>query len=112
MDCALVSKMEKLEKTIHYNDLLHVYGSLLSDTQKEIATSYFEYDLSLSEIAEEKNISRAAVEDAIKKSTAKLDQLEEALHIIKNNKDIEEIIKDLDDGTREKIEKVLKNYGV
>lgn len=112
MDYASVNNMEKLEKTIRYNDLLHIYGSLLSETQKEIATSYFEYDLSLSEIAEEKNISRAAVEDAIKKSMSKLDQLEDALHILKNNKDIEEIIKDLDNETKDRIEKVLKNYGI
>ena len=104
--------MEKLEKTIKYNELLHIYGSLLSDAQKEIATSYFEYDLSLSEIAEEKNISRAAVEDAIKKSISKLDQLESSLHILENNKNIEEIIKNLDEETKNKIEKVLSNYGI
>ena len=85
--------MEKLERTIKYNDLLHIYGSLLSETQREIAKSYFEFDLSISEIAEEKNISRAAVEDAIKKSISKLDQLEASLHILENNKNIEEIIK-------------------
>ena len=112
MAFAQVNKMEKLEKTIKYNDLLHIYGSLLSETQKDIATSYFEYDLSLSEIAEEKKISRAAVEDAVKKSIAKLDQLEASLHILENNKNIEEIIKDLDDDTKEKIEKVLNSYGI
>ena len=112
MAYALVSKMEKLEKTIKYNDLLHIYGSLLSEAQREIAKSYFEFDLSISEIAEEKNISRAAVEDAIKKSISKLDQLEASLHILENNKNIEEIIKDLDDETKSKIEKVLDSYGI
>ena len=63
-------------------------------------------------IAEEKNISRAAVEDAIKKSISKLDQLEASLHILENNKNIEEIIKDLDDETKNKIEKVLDSYGI
>lgn len=112
MDYALVNNMEKLEKTIKYNELLHIYGSLLSDAQKEIATSYFEYDLSISEIADEKGVSRAAVEDAIKKSISKLDQLENSLHILENNKNIEEIIKDLDDEVKSKIEKVLSNYGI
>lgn len=112
MVSVLVNNMEKLEKAIRYNELLHIYGSLLSETQKDIATSYFEYDLSLSEIAEEKGISRAAVEDAVKKSMSKLDQLENSLHILENNKSIEEIIKDLDDETKEKIEKVLNNYGI
>ena len=104
--------MEKLEKTIKYNELLRIYGSLLSETQREIAASYFDFDLSISEIADEKRISRAAVEDAIKKSITKLDQLEASLHILENNKSIEKIIKDLDDETKEKIEKVLNSYGI
>lgn len=104
--------MEKLEKTIRYNNLLHIYGALLSEAQKDIATSYFEYDLSVSEIAEEKNISRAAVEDGIKKSIAKLDQFESLLHVLENNKKIEDIIQNIDIETREKIEKVLNNYGI
>ena len=37
--------------------------------------SYFIYNLSLSEIAEEKNVSRAAVDDAIKKGSKKLEEL-------------------------------------
>lgn len=104
--------MEKLEKTIRYNNLLHIYGGLLSEAQKDIATSYFEYDLSVSEIAEEKSISRAAVEDGIKKSIVKLDQFESLLHILENNKQIEDIIQNLDNETKEKIEKVLNNYGI
>lgn len=104
--------MEKLEKTIRYNNLLHIYGALLSEAQKDIATSYFEYDLSVSEIAEEKNISRAAVEDGIKKSIAKLDQFESLLHVLENNKKIEDIIQNIDIETKEKIEKVLNNYGI
>ena len=52
------------------------------------------------------------MEDAIKKSISKLDQLEASLHILENNKNIEEIIKDLDDETKNKIEKVLDSYGI
>lgn len=104
--------MEKFEKTLKYNNLLRIYGSLLSDAQREIATSYYEYDLSLSEIAEEKKISRAAVEDALKKSMIKLDQLESSLHILENNKKVEELIENIDEETKEKIKKVLDSYGI
>jgi len=104
--------MEKFEKTLKYNNLLRIYGSLLSDTQREIATSYYEYDLSLSEIAEEKSISRSAVEDALKKSMAKLDQLESSLHIFENNKTIESLIENIDEETKENIKRVLDSYGI
>ena len=77
--------MELIEKRIHYLKLLHLYGELLSLTQKEILIDYLEYDLSISEIAENRSISRAAVEDAIKKGSKKLDSFEQALHLKEKN---------------------------
>jgi len=74
--------MEKITKTLRYNKLLEIYKDLLTHTQVDILTTYFEYDLSISEISEEKGISRAAVEDAIKKGIAKLDELENKLLIL------------------------------
>lgn len=75
--------MEQVEKRIYYISMLHLYGELLSISQKEVLTDYLEYDLSISEIAEEKNVSRAAIEDAIKKGKKKLDQFEEKLGLLR-----------------------------
>ena len=74
--------MEKFERTIRYISLYNIYSELLTHTQKEIAEDYFLADLSLSEIAEDRNISRSAVEDAIKKTCAKLDEFESKLHLL------------------------------
>lgn len=71
--------MELLEKRLYYIELLHIYGDLLSDTQKDILIDYLECDLSLSEIADNRGISRAAVDDAIKKGMKKLDTLEQSI---------------------------------
>ena len=68
--------MELVEKRIFYSELLHIYGDLLSTTQKDVLIDYLDCDLSLTEIAENRGISRAAVEDAIKKGKKKLDQFE------------------------------------
>ena len=73
--------MELLEKRIYYIELLHIYGELLSSAQKEMLEDYLECDLSLSEIADNKCISRSAVDDAIKKGMKKLDTLEETLKL-------------------------------
>ena len=73
--------MELLEKRLYYIELLHLYGELLSDTQKSILEDYLECDLSLSEIADNRGISRAAVDDAIKKGTKKLDVFESTLNL-------------------------------
>lgn len=77
--------MEAIEKRIYYLDLFHIYQELLSPSQKEVLTDYLEYDLSLSEIAENKSVSRAAIEDAIKKGMKKLDEFEKKLSIYYKN---------------------------
>ena len=74
-----MDREEILNYKLKYNELYHCYQSLLSDTQKSILEEFLVYDLSLSEIAENRNISRAAVEDAIKKGVSKLDSFEENL---------------------------------
>ena len=106
--------MDKLKKTVRYNSLLHIYGSLLSKTQYAFADAYFSYDLSLSEIAEAHGVSRSAVEDAIKKALNKLDEYEKNLKVLKNNEQILSLIekaKDLE-GTEkiqvlEEIERII-----
>ena len=106
--------MDKIKKTVRYNSLLHIYGSLLSKTQYAFADAYFSYDLSLSEIAEAHDVSRSAVEDAIKKALKKLDEYEKNLKVLANNEQILSLIekaKDLD-GTEkiqvlEEIERII-----
>jgi len=97
-----------LEEMIRVNRLLSFYGNLLTNQQKEIMKSYYIYNLSLKEIAEEKDISRTAVSDAIKVSTKKLEEYENSLKICstfdeekKNNPESKDII--------EKLEEKLKN---
>ena len=88
MDYALKNNMEKLEKTLRYTKLFAIYKSQLSTSQQEIINDYFFLDLSISEIAENRNISRSAVDDALTKGINKLDDLENHLHILEKNKAI------------------------
>ena len=111
--------MDKIKKTVRYNSLLHIYGGLLSKTQFAFADAYFSYDLSLSEIAEAHNVSRSAVEDAIKKALKKLDEYEKELKVLKNNEEIIALIqkvKDLDGNEKvqvlEEIERIIYRYGI
>lgn len=67
-------------KDLAYLQLWDAYGALLTDTQREICEKYYFYDLSLSEIAEEKGISKQAVSDALKTSRELLDFYEGKLH--------------------------------
>ena len=111
--------MDKIKKTVRYNTLLQIYGSLLSKTQYAFADAYFSYDLSLSEIAEAHNVSRSAVEDAIKKALNKLDEYEKNLKVLKNNEQILSLIEKAKDaeGTEkiqllEEIDRIIYRYGI
>lgn len=96
-----------------YGELLDLYGPLLSQTQKDILEDYFSYNLSISEIADNRHVSRAAIEDAIKKGKKKLDSLEktignlavlEMVYEIKNKTTDTEVISSL-----EEIERKMKH---
>ena len=119
MDYVWVNKMEKIEKTIRYTSLYNAYHSLLSDSQKNVINDYYFADLSLSEIAQNRGISRAAVEDALLKGCNKLDELEEKLHVVEKSGNLREKIlvlreKSLNQSEVDEIDELLKEleYGI
>ena len=72
-----------MEKNVKVSMLCEVYGNLLTKKQLSILQDYYDKDLSLSEIAQNQEITRQAVRDIIKKRENKLFELEEKLGIIK-----------------------------
>ena len=63
--------------------LWDLYSPLLTQTQREITDLYFNYDLSLAEIAEEKGVSRQSVSDCLQKCRKQLESYDEKLHFSK-----------------------------
>ncbi|MBQ7004441.1 MAG: DNA-binding protein [Oscillospiraceae bacterium] len=59
--------------------LLDCYGELLTERQQDVAALYFNEDLSLTEIAEARGITRQAVRDSIRHSEQALLELEDKL---------------------------------
>ena len=98
--------MDELNKTIRYNNLLNIYSSQLTSTQKSILEDYFVYDLSLSEIADNREVSRAAVEDAIKKGLKKLETLESEFHLLEKRESALKLTKTIKETTTDN--KVIK----
>jgi len=62
--------------------LCDIYGSLLSDKQREAVELYCNEDYSLSEIAENTGISRQGVRDQIKHAENQLVTFEESLGLL------------------------------
>ena len=52
-----------MEKFAEIGMLLGIYGGLLTERQRDVMDLYYNYDLSLSEIGEQLNISRQGVHD-------------------------------------------------
>ena len=75
----------KLDDFVRYGQLFEIYGRLLSSDRQKIMTDYFEFNMTLAEIASSKSISRQAVLDAISKSCEKLEEFENALGCLKKN---------------------------
>ena len=61
--------------------LWDVYSGLLTETQQEITNLYFNLDLTVSEIAKEKGISRQAVSECLKGCKSQLEEYENKLHL-------------------------------
>lgn len=70
-----------LENNELFNNLLAWYGTLLTDKQRSIMENYYQDDLSITEIADNQNVSRAAIHDAIKRSEELLMQYEDKLKV-------------------------------
>ena len=60
-----------MEEKVKISMLCQLYGKLLTKKQFEFIDDYYNNDLSLSEIAENHNITRQAVRDIIKKGEKK-----------------------------------------
>jgi len=59
--------------------LWDLYSPLLTPSQREITDLYFNYDLSLGEIAEQKGVSRQSVSDCLNKSRKQLESYDQKL---------------------------------
>ena len=71
-----------MKDDLHFLRLLDQYSPLLTATQREITDLYFNYDLSLGEIAEEKGVSRQSVSDCLQKCRKQLEKYEEKLGFV------------------------------
>lgn len=68
--------MDILEKAFEIIELYDLYQALLTEKQKEYFESYYFDNYSITEISENKDVSRNAVHDQLKKTVNKLNDYE------------------------------------
>jgi len=84
-------------KDIQIIELLDIYGELLTERQLEILKMHYHFDISISEIAENLNITRQSVKDCIDKCKSQLTEFEEKLKFLEKEQE-----------TNCKLEKILE----
>ena len=94
-----------MEKKVEISMLCQLYGKLLTEKHFEFLNDYYNNDYSLSEIAENNNITRQAVRDIIKKGEKKLFEYEEKLLFMKKTLTQEQKIQSV----LEELTKIQKN---
>lgn len=99
--------MIELEKNVYITELFSIYGELLSLTQQKMLKYYYEMDLSLSEIAQQENISRNAVHDALKNGVDNLMFFEDKLHLLQKKIQIDEKLSSLNKEDYLKFKKIF-----
>ena len=76
--------------------LLDYYGSFLTATQLDVLRLTCDEDLSLSEIAEQRGISRQGVRDAIARGEKLVLEMENRLHLIEKDTMIRRLVRSLE----------------
>ena len=96
-----------MEEKVKISILLEIYGKLLTEKQYEFMDYYYNKDLSLSEIADNNNITRQAVNTILIKSKKKLEGFEKDLQFMQKQMKIKEQINELEETKLEKEQKKI-----
>ena len=98
----------ELDKTELMNNLLDLYGGLLTENQLNVMELYYMNDLSLSEIAEELNVTRSAVHDTLKKASIMLEMYESKLGLLAKEKEKMLLLEKIDTLSIEEIKNMVE----
>ena len=71
-----------MDEKVYQGYLYDFYGSLLKDSRREILSEYLMEDISLSEIAQDRGITRQAAFDMVRRSIKSLEDYEAKLGLL------------------------------
>lgn len=93
-----------MEENIYLTKLFDYYGILLTDKQQQYFQDYYMENLSITEISENRSVSRNAVFKQIKDAEANLINYEKKLKLAEKELKIKELLKNIKD---EKIKEAI-----
>ncbi len=81
-----------MEEQLYITTLYDYYAKLLTDKQREYFEDYYFDNLTMEEIAFNKEISKNAVSKCLMEVKEKLEFYEDTLHLYENNKKIRQVL--------------------
>ncbi len=96
-----------MDRMIYLNTLYDIYKDLLTDKQKEYYEAYYFDNLSLSEIADNYDVSRNAIFNQLKLIEEKLEEFEDKLKINEKQNKILGILEKKDKKLYEEIKEIF-----
>lgn len=98
-----------MEKFLYYTKLFDCYKCLLNENERSTFSSYYEENLSMQEIADNKKVSKSAIGASIKNTELKLATFEQALHLEAKQEKLAKIITKIDnENIRKELEQIMK----
>lgn len=100
-----------MEEVIYLNNLYDLYRDLLTDKQRDYFEDYYQNNLTLSEIALNRGVTRNAIHKQVKETVKYLKNYEEKLKLFEKNVKIKEIISEIDDvKIKRKLERIIEGW--
>lgn len=96
-------------KNLDYALLLDIYGSMLTEKQRNFMELYYWEDLSLGEMSQTEGVSRQAVRDSIKRSEQILTAFEQSLGIAEKISACRDIFSEIKDIAENGVDKEKTN---
>ena len=97
-----------MDEVIYYNSLYDLYGSLLTDKQREYFEDYYFHNMSYAEMADDYSVSRNAAFKQVHIVMEKLDEYEEKLKLYEKRKTLLELANIVDNQEiKEKLENIF-----
>lgn len=95
-------------KLIENTLLLDYYGDLLTKHQVDILNEYYNEDHSMNEIAQNNSVSKAAIQDLIKRSIKQLQNYEKVLKLIERDNKLNDVLSQMKSEKNKTLDKYIK----
>lgn len=87
--------MNKIREYIEITKIYDLYRTLLTDKQREVFELYYMENLSLQEIADESNVSKASVHNLLNRTKANLLEYEYKLKLLEKSNEREDLVDEI-----------------